>query len=48
MVASSVLTDLKGSPDGDQVYFDLPGVAMVRWDSPSQSAYIEWQGWAIA
>ena len=32
--------------DGDQVYFNLPGVAMVRWDSPSQSAYIEWQGWA--
>jgi hypothetical protein len=36
----------KSPIDGEQVYFNLPGVAMVRWDSPSQSAYIEWQGWA--
>jgi hypothetical protein len=28
------------------VYFNLPGVALVKWDPPSQSAHMEWQGWA--
>ena len=29
-----------------KVYFDLPGVAVVKWDAPSQAAHMEWQGWA--
>ena len=37
---------LKSPAYRDHVYFDLPGIAMVRWDPPSQSAHIEWQGWA--
>ena len=29
-----------------RVYFNLPGVAVVKWDSASQAAHMEWQGWA--
>jgi hypothetical protein len=32
--------------DAGRIYFDLPGVAVVRWDAASQAAYVEWQGWA--
>jgi hypothetical protein len=30
----------------EETYFNQPGVAVVRWDSPSQAAHMEWQGWA--
>jgi hypothetical protein len=33
-------------PDSKDVYFNVPGVAVVKWDTPSEAAYIEWQGWA--
>lgn len=33
-------------PDIERVYFNLPGVAIVKWDAASQAAHIEWQGWA--
>jgi hypothetical protein len=33
-------------PETEGVYYNLPGVAVVRWDPPSQAAHIEWQGWA--
>jgi hypothetical protein len=29
-----------------RIYFDLPGVAIVKWDAASQAAHVEWQGWA--
>jgi hypothetical protein len=29
-----------------RVYFNLPGVAIVKWDAESQAAHMEWQGWA--
>jgi len=29
-----------------RTYFDLPGVAIVKWDAASQAAHMEWQGWA--
>ena len=29
-----------------RVYFNLPGVAIVKWDPASQAAHMEWQGWA--
>lgn len=29
-----------------RVYFNLPGVAIVKWDAASQAAHMEWQGWA--
>jgi len=32
----------------DNVYFDLPGVASVRWDEDGQFVLVEWQGWANA
>jgi SpoIIAA-like len=33
--------------DGIQgVYFNLPGVAVVKWDPPCKAAHMEWQGWA--
>jgi len=39
-----------GTPDGhadeDGVYFNLPGVAVVKWDRASRAAHMEWQGWA--
>ena len=28
------------------LYFDLPGVAVVKWDASAQAAHMEWQGWA--
>ena len=31
---------------GAEIYFNQPGVAVVRWDSSSQAAHMEWQGWA--
>jgi hypothetical protein len=30
----------------DGTYFNLPGVAVVRWDPTCKAAHIEWQGWA--
>ncbi len=30
----------------ESVYFNLPGVAIVKWDAASQAAHMEWQGWA--
>ncbi|HXB05264.1 MAG TPA: STAS/SEC14 domain-containing protein [Candidatus Acidoferrum sp.] len=35
-------------PDPLDVYFDLPGVASVRWDDDGQLVVVEWQGWANA
>ena len=32
--------------DSEDVYFNVPGVAVVKWDRPLQAARIEWQGWA--
>jgi hypothetical protein len=32
----------------DDVYFDVPGVASVRWDEDGQFVLVEWQGWANA
>jgi hypothetical protein len=37
---------LGSRPGGEQLYFNLPGVAVVRWDAASEGAHIEWQGWA--
>jgi hypothetical protein len=31
-------------PNG--VFFDLPGVAVVRWDPKMRAVCVEWQGWA--
>jgi hypothetical protein len=28
------------------LYYNVPGVAVVRWDAESDAAHIEWQGWA--
>jgi stage II sporulation SpoAA-like protein len=33
-------------PLGDNVYFDAPGVASVRWDEDGQLVLVEWRGWA--
>jgi len=30
----------------DGIYFNRPGVAIVRWDASCKAAHIEWQGWA--
>ncbi|HKB34543.1 MAG TPA: STAS/SEC14 domain-containing protein [Candidatus Dormibacteraeota bacterium] len=35
-------------PDSHDVYFDVPGVASVRWDGDGQFVLVEWQGWANA
>lgn len=35
-----------GRLPADDIYFNLPGVAIVRWDTRSQAAHMEWQGWA--
>jgi len=35
-------------PAADDVYFDAPGVASVRWDEDGQLVLVEWQGWANA
>jgi hypothetical protein len=37
---------LESPSHGKQIYFNVPGVAVVRWDAPSGGAHIEWQGWA--
>lgn len=31
---------------GDNVYYATPGVATVRWDEPTQTVVVEWDGWA--
>src|SRR5216117_4394009 len=31
---------------GADVYFSTPGVASVRWDEPSATVVVEWEGWA--
>ena len=33
-------------PASHDVYFDVPGVASVRWDEDGQLVLVEWQGWA--
>jgi len=43
---TSSTTALESRRDGEQMYFNLPGVAVVRWDAQSEGAHIEWQGWA--
>jgi hypothetical protein len=30
----------------DDVYFNVPGVASVRWDEDGQLVLVEWEGWA--
>jgi hypothetical protein len=30
----------------DDVYFSVPGVATVRWDEPTKTVCVEWDGWA--
>src|SRR5258708_11719055 len=35
-------------PEADDVYFDVPGVASVRWDADGQLVLVEWRGWAHA
>ena len=29
-----------------ETYFSVPGVAIVRWDEPSATVVVEWDGWA--
>ena len=31
---------------GDDVYYATPGVATVRWEEPTQTVVVEWDGWA--
>ena len=31
---------------GDDVYYSVPGVATVRWDGPTATVCVEWDGWA--
>ena len=33
-------------PASDDVYFDVPGVASVRWNEEGKLVLVEWQGWA--
>jgi hypothetical protein len=33
-------------PASHDVYFDVPGVASVRWDEDGQLVLVEWHGWA--
>ena len=33
-------------PASHDVYFDVPGVASVRWIEEGQLVLVEWQGWA--
>jgi hypothetical protein len=33
-------------PLAEDVYFDAPGVASVKWDEDGQLVLVEWQGWA--
>jgi hypothetical protein len=32
--------------DARREYFNLPEVAVVKWDAESQAAHMEWRGWA--
>ena len=32
--------------DDKDVYFSIPGVALVRWDEDSSCVLVEWDGWA--
>ena len=32
--------------DKTTTYFAMPGVATVRWDEPSRTVFVEWDGWA--
>ncbi len=35
------------TPSNDEVvYFNAPGVATVRWDEPTETVLVEWEGWA--
>jgi len=36
------------SAEATDVYFDLPGVATVRWDAPTVTVVVEWAGLADA
>jgi SpoIIAA-like len=45
-VDSSYRYTLHMPNDAGRIYFDLPGVAVVKWDAASQAAHMEWQGWA--
>ena len=36
------------SPQGAETYFDLPGVATVRWDPATVTVVVEWAGLADA
>lgn len=33
-------------PPADDVYFNTPGVASVRWDEAAKLVLVEWEGWA--
>ena len=35
------MTDLT---DDERYYFNVPGVAVVKWDVTSSAAHMEWQG----
>jgi hypothetical protein len=35
-------------PTAHDVFFDVPGVASVRWKEDRQLVLVEWQGWANA
>jgi hypothetical protein len=42
------LTDTGGTlSTAGSTYFNLPGVAIVKWDAAAQAAHMEWQGWAL-
>jgi hypothetical protein len=47
---SNVLYTQSMAPTGglrvDDVFFDRPGVAVMRWNPASRSVCVEWQGWA--
>jgi hypothetical protein len=30
----------------DNVYFDAPGVASVRWEPKTDVVFVEWEGWS--
>jgi hypothetical protein len=32
--------------DDQHVYFNIPGVAAVRWDPDARLVFVEWEGWA--
>jgi hypothetical protein len=34
--------------DTENVYFDVPGVAMVGWEAATETVLVEWAGWADA